>query len=102
VLSLGFLKGVDDYALKSVTEELHPLQALLSDLLGTTTTVKIVELTMGENPVIASIAETKDRAEREAKAARLKQGREHETIKQAAAILGAEIEDVRDLGGTSV
>jgi hypothetical protein len=60
-----------------------------------------VELVAGRDPVVASLAESNERAEREQKAARLRDGREHEMIKRAAAILGAEIEDVRDLGGVT-
>lgn len=99
-LSLGFVKGRDDYALRSITEELNALQTLLSETLKSPTKVDLVTLAEGQ-PVVASLAESNERAEREQKAARLRGGREHEVIKRAAAILGAEIEDVRDLGGAN-
>jgi hypothetical protein len=100
-LSLGFVKGQDDYALKNITEETQTLQTLFSELLNVPTKLRVVELVAGRDPVVASLAESNERAEREQKAARLRDGREHEMIKRAAAILGAEIEDVRDLGGVT-
>ena len=50
---------------------------------------------------VVSLAESMDRADREAQAARLKLGREHPAILEAVRILGAEIEEVRDLGGVA-
>jgi DNA polymerase-3 subunit gamma/tau len=98
-LSLGFIRGQDDYAQKNIAEDLQTLQSLIAEARGAPTTLKLVELVAGREPIVSSMAESNERAEREQKATRLREGREHEVIKRAAAILGAEIEDVRDLGG---
>jgi hypothetical protein len=47
---------------------------------------------------VQSLAEQKREARSQAASARLAQGREHPNVKAAVALLGGEIEDVRDLG----
>ena len=96
-LSLGFPKG--GHAAQQVTEEKAALEAIVGELLKSPTRVRIVELQAGEGAEIASLAETSDRVEREARDARLRAGRENPAVLRAASLLGAEIEDVRDLGG---
>jgi hypothetical protein len=96
-LSLGFLKG--EIFSQKVTADRATLEALLSELLRTPTRVKIVEFSASERTAVASLAETTDKAQREARDARLKQGREHPAVLRAIQALGAEIEEVRDLGG---
>ena len=96
-ISLGFTKGIFH---QQITSERQSLEALLSEILQTPTRLKIVEQEPSEGGV-ASLAENNDRAYREAKDARLKQGREHPAVQRAISILGAEIELVNDLGGGS-
>jgi DNA polymerase-3 subunit gamma/tau len=98
-LTLGFTRG-DIYAEK-VKAERSTLEATFREVLQAPVRLKILELQAGEGASISSVAETNDRAEREAREARLKTGREHPAIQRAVAVLGAEIEDVRDLGGGS-
>lgn len=96
-LALGFLKG--DLHGRSISEEREPLEQLLSAALGRALRVKIVELDDGAATQVATLAESLDRADREARDARLRTGREHPAIQLVCSMLGAEVEDVRDLGG---
>ncbi len=98
-LALAFSRG-DLYAEKVRTEK-GSLENVLTELLQAPTRLKIVELSASDGPSVASLAETNDRQDREAREARLRGGREHPAILRAVAVLGGEIEDVRDLGGGS-
>jgi hypothetical protein len=86
---------------KNVSDEKAALETVLNELLQAPTRIKVVELSTEESTAMASIADTNDRIAREAREARLRAGREHPAIARAASLLNAEIEDVRDLGGTS-
>jgi DNA polymerase-3 subunit gamma/tau len=96
-LSLGFQKG--DVFAQSVTTDRQTLEGLLGELLQTPTKVRIVELQSGEGAAVASLAESNDKAAKEARDARLRAGREHPAVLRAVQMLGAEIEEVKDLGG---
>jgi hypothetical protein len=96
-LVLGFARG--DIYVQSIAPERAALEELLSEVSGQKLRVKVVELRPDEEARFGSLAQTNERAEKDAKVARLKAGREHEGILRVVARLGAEIEDVRDLGG---
>jgi ABC-type transporter Mla MlaB component len=96
-LTLGFLKG--EIHSQNAAGDRATLEALLTELLQAPTRVKIVEMQAVEGAAVASLAETTDKAQREARDARLKQGREHPAVLRVMQAFGAEIEDVRDLGG---
>ena len=96
-LALGFVKG--DMSAERIVSDRQALQSLIGEALRTAIHIKVVELDGAAATQVASLAEENDRASREARDARLKTGREHPAILRAASLLGAEIEDVRDLGG---
>lgn len=98
-LTLGFARG--DFHAQGLADEKGAIAALLTELMGSPIRLHLVELSAEQSSQVASLAESLERAERDARDARLKQGREHPAIVQAAALLGAEIEDVRDLGGVA-
>jgi len=81
----------------TVGEEKAALEDLLSAQMREPVRVRIVEGADASAP--ASVAQERERAAREGREARLRQGREHPAVQRAASVLGAEIEDVRDLGG---
>lgn len=95
-LTLGFHRG--DLHWQSVTDERESLERLLGETLGRPIRLKVIELDGGDSAGVSTLAETLDRADREAREARLREGREHPAIRLACELLGAEVEDVRDLG----
>lgn len=97
VLRLGFARG-SSYA-RSIDEDRQTLAALLSTEFGSTVRVEVVEVAQTTGMGVATLADEHDRAQQQAREARLTMGREHPSIGRAVAMLGAEIEDVRDLGG---
>lgn len=98
-LRLGFLRG-DLYA-GQVAEEQSQIEAILGEALGHPVRIQLVELSAEEGAKVASLSESLDQADQAARAERLKEGREHPAVLRAVTLLGAEIEDVRDLGGVS-
>ena len=99
VLTLGLSKG--DFHAQQLIDSRKAVEALLSEEFGTPVELRITELSAADSAGVRSLAEETEHADRAAKAARLKAGREHPAILEAAQILGAEIEDVRDLGGAT-
>ncbi len=98
-LTLGFTKG--DFHAQQAVESRKAIEGLLSEEFGSAIELRITELSVADSTGVRSLAEEQEHANREARAARLKAGREHPAIVEAAQILGAEIEDVRDLGGAT-
>lgn len=96
-LSLGFERG--DIYLQNVTSDRPLLEELLTQALGGPVRLELVELAPDATGMVATLAEAQDQAEREARAERLRLGREHPAVMAAARLLGADIEDVKDLGG---
>lgn len=97
VLKLGFARG-STYA-RGVDDDKQTLASLLSTELGCALRVEVVEVAQTSGLGVATLADAHDQAQRQAREARLAMGREHPSIERAVAMLGAEIEDVRDLGG---
>jgi DNA polymerase-3 subunit gamma/tau len=95
MLTLGF--APNDFHAQSLAGSARDVEGLLGEALGAP--VKLSVVTVAAAAGVATLAESKDQAEREAQAARLKLGREHPSILEAVRVLGAEIEEVRDLGG---
>jgi len=101
-LELAFRAG--DLYVQRIGDERQALEVIFSELLGAPTRLRIVEVKQEReagSSIVGSIAENNDRTAKAALDARLRTGREHPAIQRAVAILGAEIEDVRDLGGAS-
>ena len=97
LLTLGF--APNDFRAQSLAGSARDVEGLLAEALGIS--VKLAVATVAAEAGVVSLAESMDRADREAQAARLKLGREHPAILEAVRILGAEIEEVRDLGGVA-
>ena len=96
-LALGFQKG-EVYG-QRVTTDRATVESILAELLSAPTRLRVVELQAGEAAAVASLAESNDKAAREAREQRLRVGREHAAVQRAVQLLGAEIEEVKDLGG---
>ena len=94
---LGFARG--DFHARGLADERSAVEALLIEVLGRVVRLEIVELTDEQSGRIPSMAESFDRAEAQAHAQRLALGREHPAVRLAARLLGADVEEVRDLGG---
>lgn len=96
VLRLGVER--DGTFARTLSDEKQELALLLSKALGQTLSVEIVPLAQTQGQAMQTLADAQDEATREALAERLRLGREHPSILRAAAVLGADIDDVRDLG----
>lgn len=99
VLRLGLTRG-SAFA-RNVEDEKQTLEALLADALGEAIRLELVTVADTSGQGVETIADAQEKMMNEARAERLRVGREHPAIAQAAALLGADIEDVRDLGGDS-
>jgi hypothetical protein len=99
---VGFAKKGDGAALEDKDTK-AAIEAAFERVLGRKAQLKLVEV-QGEPqpavtaPVMASVAEQRERARIAASEQRKQQGREHPGVKAALEVLGGEIEDVKDLG----
>lgn len=96
-LTLGFTRG-SNYA-QRINEDQKTVEGLLAEVLGHPIRLKLAEVNEREAHAVPTLAESRERAERAAQAGRLQEGREHTSVLLALKVLGAEIEDVKDLGG---
>lgn len=84
---------------EAVLEHKEELESLFAERLGRPIHFTVRKLDSEAAAQVETLAQNIERADQEAKAARLRLGREHEAVLLACSILDAKVEDVRDLGG---
>lgn len=86
---------------RTVADNKQSIEALLSEALAETIRLELETVADGAVQGVETIAGAQDKVANDARASRLKVGWEHPSILHAASLLGANIEDVRDLGDES-